>query len=39
VGLLLSLIGLLFDKNKKAAVIGILLSGLLVLFFCWSSLC
>jgi hypothetical protein len=38
-GLLLSLIGLLFDRDKKAAIAGLVIAGIVVLAFCLNSLC
>ena len=38
-GFLLSLIGLLFDKDKKAAIAGLIVAGLVVLVFFLNSFC
>jgi hypothetical protein len=35
----LSLIGLMFDKDKKAAVAGLIVSGILVLLFFVTTFC
>jgi hypothetical protein len=36
---LLSLIGLLFDQNKKAAAAGLIVSGILALLFFVTAFC